>query len=144
MDCPKCIGKLQKTTFTNFETSEVKELQGATVTYNLELDKCFVCGGVWFDKGELDKYLTEKVTVIDSSSVGADLDKELDAKKGNCPRCQVEMKKTAAPKDPSITVDTCEKCGGVWLDSTEIDRLECANKEKNGFLALFFKGFKNA
>ncbi len=142
MDCPKCVGKLQKTTITDRATSGIKELQGATITYQLEVDKCFACGGVWFDKGELDKYLTEQLTVIDSPSVGAKLDQKLDQKEGKCPQCEAQMKRTAVPKASDMAIDICEKCHGIWLDPTEVDRLERAHKSKLGFLALFFKGFR--
>ena len=30
----------------------------------------------------------------------------------------------------------------IWLDSTEIDRIERTDKEKIGFLGLFVKAFK--
>lgn len=120
----------------------IEELKGAAISYTLELDKCFVCGGVWFDKGELDKYLTEEITIVDSPALGGGLDRKLDEKKGKCPRCQIELKKTPAPQDKNMTVDMCEKCGGLWLDSTEIDRLERTTKSKAGLLELFFKGFK--
>ncbi|MFH1593197.1 MAG: zf-TFIIB domain-containing protein [Candidatus Omnitrophota bacterium] len=142
MDCPKCLGKLQKTKINMYETSDIEELKGAVAAKSLEIDQCFVCGGVWFDKGELGKYTTEKITIIDAASVGKTLDKELDVKDGKCPKCSVVMKKTAYEKEPSITLDVCEKCGGIWLDSTEIDRVERANKGKIGFLGLFFKGFQ--
>lgn len=142
MDCPKCVGKLQKTEITNRETSAIEELQGATATYELHVDKCFVCGGVWFDKGELDKYLTDQINVIDSPALGGGLDEKLGEKKGNCPRCHIRMKKTAAPKDADMTLDLCEQCHGVWLDSTEIDRLERASKPKLGFFDSFFKAFR--
>jgi len=125
-----------------YATSDIEELKGAGISQSLEIDQCFVCGGVWFDKGELDKYTTEKITIIDASSVGAALDKEMDTKEGKCPKCLVAMKKVPYEKEPSITLDVCEKCGGIWLDSTEIDRVERANKEKVGFLGLFFKGFQ--
>ena len=143
MNCPKCIGKLQKKKLTMYATSSVvEELQGAGLSQSLEVDQCFVCGGVWFDRGELDKYTTEKVTIIDAPSISKDLDKKLDAKKGKCPRCSVMMKKMPYEKEPSITIDVCEKCGGIWLDSTEVDRVERANKEKIGFFGLFLKGFQ--
>jgi len=142
MDCPKCIGKLQKTKIDMNATSDIEELKGAGTSQSLEIDQCFVCGGVWFDKGELNKYTTEKIKIIDSPSIGIMLDKEMDAKEGKCPKCSVVMKKTPYEKEPSITMDVCEKCGGIWLDSTEIDRVERTNKEKKGFLGLFFKGFQ--
>lgn len=143
MKCPKCIGKLQKKELVMYATSSVEELKGAVISQSLEVDQCFICGGVWFDRGELDKYTTEKVTIINAPSVDRALDKELDAKQGKCPRCSVTMKKMPYEKEPSITIDFCEKCEGIWLDSTEIDRVERANKDKIGFLGLFLKGFQS-
>jgi Zn-finger nucleic acid-binding protein len=35
-------------------------------------------------------------------------------------------------------LDVCEKCGGTWLDSTEFDKVENANKKKVGLFGLFF------
>ena len=142
MDCPKCIGRLQKKEIVIREVRKTKELQSAGVLYTLEVDQCFVCGGVWFDKGELDKYTTEKLTIVDSPTVGQELDRKLDSKEGKCPRCKVALKKSPYEKEPSIRLDICEKCGGIWLDSTEIDRVERANKEKIGFLGLFIKSFQ--
>ena len=144
MDCPKCVGKLQKTVIREDVTSEIPELAGAGVSFELPVSQCFVCGGVWFDKGELDKYLTEHMTILESPTLGEGLDKELDLKKANCPRCHLVMKKVAAPKAPNVKIDVCEKCQGVWLDAAEINRLESANKPKLGFLTLFFKGFRRA
>ena len=142
MVCPKCVGKLQKTVVTIRKVHDVKELQGAGVSFDLELDQCYVCGGVWFDRGELDKYKAEKITVINSTKLGKGLDQELDIKKGKCPRCEIEMKRQPYEKVPEIIIDVCEKCHGVWLDSTEIDKVERAQKGMKGFLDLFFKGFK--
>jgi Zn-finger nucleic acid-binding protein len=119
----------------------MNELAGVGLSYELELDKCFVCGGVWCEKGELDKYLTDQVEVIDSPSLEGQVDKSLDGKQGNCPQCKIRMKRTAAPKLPELLVDVCEKCHGLWLDATEIDRLERAHKPRAGFWELFFKGF---
>ena len=130
MDCPKCLGKLQKTTIRIAETNATEELRGAALSYNLEVDQCFVCNGVWFDKGELDKYLTEGITVVNSSSVGADLDTELDKKIANCPKCKIPMDKKEFSSKLKITMDVCPKCQGIWLDPTEIDRLEENNPRK--------------
>lgn len=37
MDCPKCVGKLQK-----------------KIMEDIEIDTCFVCEGIWFDANELE------------------------------------------------------------------------------------------
>ncbi len=102
-------------------------LKGEDLTEEIKLDQCFVCNGVWFDAGELEKYLAEKVTILDSPAIDYKLRKEQNAKIGKCPRCGVDMVKKKAPKDPSVTIDSCEQCKGIWLDNTEIDRLEKAN-----------------
>ena len=53
MKCPKCVGKLQE---KNIEVEEIREDGKDKKRYYLTVDQCFVCGGVWFDKGELNRY----------------------------------------------------------------------------------------
>lgn len=142
MDCPKCVGRLQATSITERKTSSLPQLAGVGASFELNVDKCFSCGGVWFDKGELDKYLSDQINVVDSPALGGGLDEKLDKKSGYCPRCKVVMEKVPAPKLPDMTVDRCTKCHGIWLDSTEVDQLEKAHKKKLGFLELIFKGFR--
>ncbi|HLD30043.1 MAG TPA: zf-TFIIB domain-containing protein [bacterium] len=127
MKCPKCIGKLEP---VRVEMSEVfmPEKGGKnsvkTRTTKLELDQCFVCKGVWFDKDELEKYLLRGFTAIDSPPVSSDIRETLDRKSALCPRCGAEMLKKRAPRDSSIIIDQCSRCAGIWLDNTEIDKLE--------------------
>jgi len=45
-----------------------------------------------------------------------------------CPRCDGSLKET---KVEEVSIDTCEKCGGVWLDSGELEQL--TKKEKNAW-----------
>src|SRR5579875_1610290 len=124
MDCPKCNGRLESIKLDIYEESKYKDLQGADLRYELEVDQCFVCGGIWFDKGKLETYLREGLTTLHSPSLGKDLDRQFNKKKGKCPACQIEMAQQPYPLDHGVQVDTCAKCGGIWLDSTEIDRLE--------------------
>jgi hypothetical protein len=37
-----------------------------------------------------------------------------------CPRCDGSLQET---KVEEVTIDTCDKCGGVWLDSGELEQL---------------------
>ena len=46
-----------------------------------------------------------------------------------CPRCDGHLKESAVE---GVTIDTCEKCGGVWLDSGELEQL--TRKESGGWL----------
>jgi ribosomal protein L37AE/L43A len=38
----------------------------------------------------------------------------------NCPRCDGNLKES---KLEEVSIDTCDKCGGVWLDSGELQQL---------------------
>ena len=79
MKCPKCVGKLQ-------EKSVEK----------IKIDACYVCEGIWFDKGELEeiikrdsanfKYISVDRDEFDGKEA-EDLKEEFDEKKGKCPRC---------------------------------------------------------
>lgn len=46
-----------------------------------------------------------------------------------CPRCDGTLKES---KFEEVLIDTCEKCGGVWLDSGELEQL--TRKESSGWL----------
>jgi hypothetical protein len=37
-----------------------------------------------------------------------------------CPRCDGSLQEM---KIDEVTIDTCDKCGGVWLDSGELEQL---------------------
>ena len=127
MKCPKCIGKLNPLTIELHGVYAGGRLKGESLTESLTIDQCFICNGLWFDKGELEKYMKERMTVVGASSEEQLPSKDLNEKLGLCPKCSVQMVRISAPKDRSVTIDTCEKCEGIWLDDVEIDRLERAN-----------------
>jgi Zn-finger nucleic acid-binding protein len=41
-----------------------------------------------------------------------------------CPRCRVDMKKLVK-KD--VVIDICKKCGGMWVDKGELEKLAMIN-----------------
>ena len=51
-----------------------------------------------------------------------------------CPRCDASLKES---KFEEITIDSCEKCGGVWLDSGELEHL--TQKEKSGWFSRLWQ-----
>lgn len=48
----------------------------------------------------------------------------------SCPRCDGTLTET---KVEDVSVDVCDKCGGVWLDSGELEQL--TKREGGGFLS---------
>ena len=153
LDCPKCIGKLQPFTIklydldiedireyiplTGLFTAKVKDpdwrgFNGLKKSGRIELDKCFVCSGMWFDKGELKKVIKEnpKKRTLGSYIHDSKIYKQLNAKSGLCPRCRVPMRKLQGKNRlKKTTIDVCPKCRGTWLDGGEINYLLKGHKE---------------
>ena len=50
-----------------------------------------------------------------------------------CPRCDGTLKES---KFAEVTIDSCEKCGGVWLDSGELEKL--TKQEQGGWLSRYW------
>lgn len=107
MKCVKCEGQLIPVTVDG-----------------VEVDKCNVCSGVWFDLGELKSILKGKDNTplrnVIQNNEGHD---EIEA---SCPRCggQTKMVRVVDPKDSSFHVDTCSICHGNWLDGGELEILQ--------------------
>ena len=52
-----------------------------------------------------------------------------------CPRCDGTLHES---KIENVTVDTCDKCGGVWLDSGELEEL--TKTESGGWFSRLLGG----
>jgi ribosomal protein L37AE/L43A len=50
-----------------------------------------------------------------------------------CPRCDGSLKES---KFEQVTIDTCDKCGGVWLDSGELEQV--TSKETGGWFSRYW------
>lgn len=105
MKCAKCSGNMK--TF---------------IHAGIEIDQCENCGGIWFDPGEYEKML--KVSDIEKLKK-SNPNTQLDEKRAKCPRCnnQKEMIQIET-LNPSIHIDRCQKCNGMWLDGGEFEELQ--------------------
>ena len=101
---------------------------------DIELDYCTICGGVWFDAGELE-LLIEAAGLGDLRSYLESIVNAPEAaspeKKHKCPDCQQKMKKIYIDEDNKILVDVCHVGDGIWLDGGEINHLVKALAEKS-------------
>jgi len=50
-----------------------------------------------------------------------------------CPRCDGTLTES---KFEEVMIDTCDKCGGVWLDSGELQQL--TRKDQGGWLSRYW------
>lgn len=113
-------------------------------TSGLEIDACADCGGLWFDRDELQKVMTTPGLLealqlpspkLQPKGQGAHL----------CLRCLEQPLKQYHLGD--VEVDACTQCRGSWLDGGELDRLTRAPQVNpqlglvsqllNAFRALF-------
>lgn len=127
MNCPVCLG--------------VPMSKAMVLTNNeLQLDYCRRCGGMWFDRGEVDQLrkcspkalkttilLTEEAERMRCHSCQATFNRSGDScpacgwlNRISCPACDSELKST---KQGRLTLDVCTQCQGIWFDNTELAQI---------------------
>jgi len=119
MDYPKYPGKLE----------EVKLGKKRP----LVIDRCFACGGLWFDKGELTEAINKEIWDTAEFELEEELFDDEELKQGVdldkieiiCPRCKGDKKMIKMPssRNKNVVIDYCEKCAGIWLDAGEYNEM---------------------
>ncbi|HSN15825.1 MAG TPA: zf-TFIIB domain-containing protein [Anaeromyxobacteraceae bacterium] len=101
MDCPRCSVEL---TALSSEDSTIQW--------------CSECGGSWVEVTDLNKILLHANLPALSSIPGYVNTEELS---GLCPACQVELSVIEGGEKKALAYDTCESCGGIWVDGEADD-----------------------
>jgi Zn-finger nucleic acid-binding protein len=84
----------------------------------VQIDVCCQCGGTWFDRGELSKVL------------GTDAEREnipqhtTSSTKYPCPRCSVGLCTESYRGAPTLRIDFCVRCQGIFLDADELPKVK--------------------
>ncbi|MDP7320999.1 MAG: zf-TFIIB domain-containing protein [Bacteriovoracaceae bacterium] len=115
MICPRC----QKPNFTKKEYETV------------EIDQCQSCYGVWLDQGEIQQIIQNRVTNFTQDQIKNTISQ---AFKGvpqketqtelQCPKCQTALKSINYTGDSGVIIDSCPNEHGVWLDKSELERVQ--------------------
>ena len=125
MDCPRC-------------TVEMAELPGDEGT----MHRCSDCGGLWVDVSDLNRILLH-ANLPALSGVGGYVNAEEMA--GQCPACNVDLVVVEGGEKRSLHYDTCESCGGIWLEGPD-DDVEVPEssdwKRSVGEIVEFYKRFR--
>ena len=111
MKCPKC----------RTESMDVFSVEGVA------LERCSSCSGIWFDARELSQLLEQDARHLASLRRGRD-SKELEGKKGFCPRDDSELLRVYSSINRSVIIDACANCRGIWLDGGEFEKLFSARR----------------
>jgi Zn-finger nucleic acid-binding protein len=124
LPCPVCLIMMEK--------AQVKGRAGV-----LTLDHCVRCGGVWFERGEVQALaMSQPAALWTEVAPRADTPKPLchncqspldrDAAKCgacgkpnvlDCPSCDQQMRRHEVN---GLVLDVCERCHGVWFDNKEL------------------------
>lgn len=94
----------------------------------VEIDICPHCGGAWLDDGELEAI--QAAPGLDGKSptpamfAPAPLSAALPEATYNCVTCSSQLVKRDYGFGSGVQIDNCPKGHGMWLDASELQKLE--------------------
>ncbi len=115
MKCPSCQSGLK------------------TIRYEgIRIETCSACGGEWLDADELGQVNRvrevrfdpdERRAVAEATKITgvklADVDRDLP-----CPKCAGQTDAINFGGDTGIIIDRCTSCKGMWLDASELEKVQ--------------------
>jgi Zn-finger nucleic acid-binding protein len=124
MNCPRCTVELKNKTILDFK-------------YFLNIDYCESCGGIWLDKGEMERL--EKTIEPTFYEIRKIPSQKVQYQPVKCPSCSntEPLHKLQHWRDNHVIIDFCNQCKGIWLDTGEIEAI----REENWVFVIgkFFK-----
>lgn len=87
------------------------------------------CGGIFFDNKEIQEFsgMNEDISEIKSLLAGKNFMPVDERQTRKCPVCGINMAKTSAM---GIEIDTCYKCGAIFLDNGEFELVRTKFKKR--------------
>ena len=108
MKCPKC---------------DDQEMSQST-HQGIEVDRCPACQGIWLDRGEVMKILSQQLADQIDHGDAEGIDEEKDAAPATCRSCDQPM--AALTGQSGVRFDYCRKCRTMFLDAGELKALQQA------------------
>lgn len=101
MRCPKC------------------DLEMSPKSYDgVEVDRCFGCGGIWLDKGEMEQVDNKNIASLVDVVGTTEKSDVMDGVTAHCPRCDRDMIALRGAND--VQFDWCDQCEGMFFDRGEL------------------------
>lgn len=115
MNCPKCGNTLA--------TKTVKTAASGSI----EVDLCETCGGVYFDRGEVNRITkTDADRLSNTHTHGVMHDGT-----NRCPKCGASLERYWGESVPSdVYVLRCPDCSGTWFTQDELEKFKEAQSAK--------------
>ncbi|MGK0170423.1 MAG: Zn-finger nucleic acid-binding protein [Gammaproteobacteria bacterium] len=106
MQCPNCNSAL--------------ESQDHTHNGFVHIQQCPKCGGAWLDHRELENL--EAGVWADADALALSVAEALSD--FACPKCSARMTAVTLEDQPSLKLERCPGCHGIWLDRGELVALQ--------------------
>lgn len=99
----------------------------------VQIEVCPDCKGEWLHAGELikiaehheEKFTPEEIASLDAVNKETFTTSECEHDELHCPNCEtVEMTHFNYCDTSGIILDKCPKCGGIWTDRGELEKVE--------------------
>lgn len=102
------------------------------LTVGPAVDRCDRCRGLFFERGELVRLLSDgelsSVRGEDGRSTETGMPHAAaDSAPASCPRCRIPMGRLEAGTGEGFAYDICPACNSLWLDAGELAFLEKSN-----------------
>ncbi len=93
------------------------------VHLGVTIDVCPACAGIWFDEGELTRLnqLDDAILPRIDSLYQPQVTSYDPPWERLCPNCREPLRSYNYLYTSNIRLDTCERCGGVWVDNGELE-----------------------
>ena len=91
-----------------------------TVIGGIEVDVCPSCGGLWLDRGEIERLQRVPAATVDElrTALGGGSQAGMTGSPWSCPRCPGKLTEAQLGR---IKVEVCKSCHGIFLDKGELD-----------------------
>lgn len=110
MLCPKCSVEMSR---KNFE--------------GIEVDRCFGCGGIWLDKGEIEQIDNRNISTLVDVVGHTEKSELMDRLTAHCHRCDNDMISLKGAND--VQFDWCDRCEGMFFDRGELASMNVFSEE---------------
>lgn len=89
-----------------------------------EIDICRKCGGLWFEKNEVNRMIAEVSDTPTCEKYEAHFGKSLGISKLDCPDCNKNLERFHLLEDFHTEIDVCRHCDGSWIEKTQLDSVK--------------------
>jgi len=104
-----------------------------------EIDRCPGCGGIFFDRGELESIISLVKTFNSIKLKETDIDTITESEGNRILNCPVDNSPMEKKEIAGTIIDSCPECEGIWLDNHEITALKIAEKHIKENITLYIK-----